>query len=41
MKKLVPKEFNAQGFIPMMLCIIGVVVFIIYLVYARVASLSH
>ena len=38
MKKLMP---HARGFIPMMLCILGVVAAFIYLVYTRVASSGH
>lgn len=38
MKKLKAKAVNQAGFIPMMLSIIGVILFIIYLVYTRVAS---
>lgn len=32
---------DQRGFIPMMLSIVGVIGFIIYLVYARVASVSQ
>jgi hypothetical protein len=38
MKKL---KVSQTGFIPMMLSIIGVVLFIIYLVYVRVAHQAH
>jgi hypothetical protein len=31
---------DQQGFIPMMLCIIGVIAVIIYLVFVRVASVA-
>ncbi len=33
-----PSTADQQGFIPMMLCIIAVIAFVIYLVYARVAQ---
>jgi len=41
MKKLKLQLADDQrGFIPMMLCIIAVIAFIIYLVYSRVASMQ-
>jgi hypothetical protein len=45
MQKLKLDSFKAQrsnqsGFIPMMLCVLGVIAFLIYLVYARVAQMQ-
>ncbi|HSH17848.1 MAG TPA: hypothetical protein VK978_00540 [Candidatus Saccharimonadales bacterium] len=40
-KRKLKTAVNQQGFIPMMLCIIGVIGFIIYLVYTRVASMAQ
>ncbi|HEX8226388.1 MAG TPA: hypothetical protein VF572_00805 [Candidatus Saccharimonadales bacterium] len=38
MNKLTPNQHDQQGFIPLMLCVLGVIAFLIFLAYSRVAG---
>lgn len=39
-KRKLDMPVNQKGFIPMLLSIIGIILFVIYLVYTRVVSMS-